>query len=65
MQFDIKSMTCGGCARSVTKAIQSVDAAAQVTIDPNTRKVDVTSQRPRGDFEAALQRAGYPAAAAA
>ncbi|WP_280514618.1 heavy-metal-associated domain-containing protein, partial [Camelimonas fluminis] len=22
MQFHIKNMTCGGCARSVTKAIQ-------------------------------------------
>lgn len=60
----IKNMTCGGCARSVTKAIQSVDAEAKVTIDPNTRKVDVASQRPHADFEAALQRVGYPAAAA-
>ncbi len=57
MQFDIKNMACGGCARSVTKAIQSVDAQAKVTIDTKARKVDV--------FEAALQRAGYPAAAAA
>lgn len=65
MQFHIKNMTCGGCARSVTKAIQSVDAQAKVTIDSNTRKVDVASQRARADFEAALQRAGYPAAAAA
>ncbi len=27
MQFHIENMTCGGCARSVTKAIQSVDPA--------------------------------------
>jgi copper chaperone len=47
----------------VTKAIQSVDAQAKVTIDPNTRKVEATSQRPRADFEAALQRAGHSAAA--
>ena len=25
MQFHIENMTCGGCVRSVTKAIQSVD----------------------------------------
>jgi copper chaperone len=25
MQFQIDNMTCGGCARSVTKAIHSVD----------------------------------------
>lgn len=65
MQFHIKNMSCGGCARSVTKAIQSVDAQAKVTIDPDTRKVEVASMRPRADFEMALQRAGYPAAAAA
>ncbi|HEV7283722.1 MAG TPA: heavy-metal-associated domain-containing protein [Kaistia sp.] len=35
MQFHIKNMSCGGCARSVTKAIQGVDAQAKVTIDPN------------------------------
>ena len=65
MQFHIQNMSCGGCARSVTKAIQSVDAQARVTIDPDTRKVDVASQQPRADFEVALQRAGYPAANAA
>ena len=30
MQFHIENMTCGGCARSVTKAIQSVDPQAEV-----------------------------------
>ena len=28
MRFHIENMTCGGCARGVTKAIQSVDAEA-------------------------------------
>ena len=28
MQFHIENMTCGGCVRSVTKAIQSVDPQA-------------------------------------
>ena len=30
IQFDIPGMTCGGCARSVTKAIHSIDADARV-----------------------------------
>lgn len=64
MQFHIQNMTCGGCVRSVTKAIQSVDPVAKVSVDPNTRKVDITSERPRVEFETVLQRAGYPAAAA-
>lgn len=60
MQFHIENMTCGGCARSVTKAIQSVDPAARVETDPAIRKVVVTSSLPRSDFEAVLAEAGYP-----
>ena len=61
MQFHIKNMTCGGCARSVTKAIQSLDATARVEADPTTRKVEVTSSRTRSEIEAVLAEAGYPA----
>lgn len=59
MQFHIQNMTCGGCARSVTKAIQSVDPAAEVTADPGTHKVDVTSAVPRDRLVAALTAVGY------
>ena len=45
MQFRIQNMTCGGCARSVTKAIQLVDPAATVTADLPNRIVPVTSAR--------------------
>lgn len=34
MQFHIENMTCGGCVRSLTKEIQSVDPVAQVNADP-------------------------------
>jgi copper chaperone len=65
MQFQIENMTCGGCAKSVTKAILSVDPSAKVVTDPGARKVEVASDQPRAAFEAVLQEAGYPAAAAA
>jgi copper chaperone len=65
MQFHVENMTCGGCARSVTKAVQSVDPAAQIETDPATRKVVVTSSRPRSEIEAVLAEAGYPATQAA
>jgi len=62
MQFHIENMTCFGCARSVTKAIQSVDAGAEVKADPERRKIEVSTSATRADVEAVLADAGYPAA---
>jgi len=59
MQFHIENMTCGGCARGVTKAIQSVDANAQVTADPPKRNVEVESSVSRVQIEQALIAAGF------
>lgn len=61
MELRIENMTCGGCARSVTKAIQSVDPAARVEADPSARRVVVTTASPREPILAALAAAGYPA----
>lgn len=63
MQFQIENMTCSGCARSVTKAIQSVDPLAKIGTDRATRRVDVQSDKPREAFLPVLEEAGYPAAA--
>lgn len=60
MQFHIEDMTCGGCARGVTKAIQSVDPAASVMADPPTRTVKVISSASREAIETALREAGFP-----
>lgn len=59
VQFHIETMTCGGCVRGVTKAIQSVDPAAAVSADLATHKVEVTSSAPRERLVAALTDAGF------
>jgi len=64
MQFHIQNMTCSGCARSVTKAIQTVDAGAIVTADPENHMVEVKTTASRAAIEAALADVGYPAATA-
>ena len=61
MQLHIETMTCGGCARGVTRAIRSVDATAVVEADPPARSVVVTTTSPRAAIEAALAQAGFPA----
>lgn len=65
MQFHIENMTCYGCARGVTKAIQSVDKDAVIKADPEHRKVEVETSAARAAIEVVLVEAGYPASPAA
>ena len=60
MRFYLPNMSCGGCARSVTRAIQSVDADASIVIDQNRREVELTSDLPIDRFASALAAAGFP-----
>lgn len=61
MDLKIENMTCGGCAKSVTKAIQSVDPGAAVETDPATRTVKVETTATAAALQKALEDAGYPA----
>jgi copper chaperone len=65
MRFQIPNMSCGGCARSVTRAIESVDANARIAIDQASREVEVSTDLPSHQIVAALAAAGYPAQPAA
>lgn len=60
MKLHIDSMTCGGCARSVTAAIKDVDPAATVQIDVPAKRVQIQSSQPRERFITALEEAGFP-----
>ncbi len=63
MDLTIEGMTCGGCARSVTKTIQSVDPSAKVEADPPTRRVKIETTASSTALLKALEKAGYPAVA--
>ncbi|TCV97718.1 copper chaperone [Luteibacter rhizovicinus] len=59
-RFYIPNMTCGGCAKSVTKALLSVDSQARIETDPSAREVRVDSALDESVFLAVLSEAGYP-----
>ena len=63
MKLTIENMTCGGCARSVTKAIQSVDPNARIETNPAIRSVEVETTAPLAAVQQVLEEAGYPATA--
>ncbi|WP_417579360.1 heavy-metal-associated domain-containing protein [Pelagibacterium sp.] len=62
MEFRIENMTCGGCANSVTKAIQSIDPTARIQTDPSARSVKLETVVTSLEVQEALAEAGYPAA---
>ena len=64
MQFHIENMTCGGCVRGVTKAIQALDPKAEIQADPPTRKLQVQTSASQEQIMAALNEAGFPPKAA-
>lgn len=61
MELKIENMTCGGCARSVTKAIQSVDANATIETNPAAGIVKVETTATLALLQKVLEEAGYPA----
>jgi copper chaperone len=60
-RFSVPTMTCGGCLRSVTRAVQNLDPGAQVEGDLQARRIAVTTQQPQAALLSALAEAGYPA----
>lgn len=59
-QFNVPAMTCGGCARAITRAVQTVDPAAIVDADPATKRVSIRSVAEEASITAAMAEAGYP-----
>lgn len=60
LRFTIPNMTCGGCAKSVIRALLSIDPEARIETDPPTREVRVDSSIDEAAFLAVLSEAGYP-----
>lgn len=60
MQFQIDKMGCGGCAKTITNAIHSIDPAAKIGIDLVTKRVDITTDVDQATMHQALSRAGFP-----
>ena len=63
MQFHVEEMMCGGCAKSVTKAITDLDKDARVETDPPSRTVNVETSASPAAVQKALAEAGFPAIA--
>ena len=58
----VTGMTCGGCTKALTRAIQMQDARATVQVDLTTQKVEIESWLDREALITIVTNAGFPAA---
>ncbi|PLC43375.1 copper chaperone [Ralstonia pickettii] len=63
--FAVTGMSCGHCVSAVTRAVQQVDAGANVQVDLDKQTVAVTSGASADAVKAAIEQAGYPVKASA
>lgn len=64
-ELKVEGMTCGGCVRSVTKAVQSIDGNAKVDVDLPGKGVRVDSRASLDAVRGAIEDAGYTVSSAA
>ena len=59
IDFKVQGMTCGGCVRGVTNALQRVDADAVVNVDLASKTVSVSSAAAVQQLKQAIEKAGF------
>ncbi len=64
-ELKVEGMTCGGCAASVKRALQALDAHADVNVDLAAKTVKVATAAQLDAVKAAVEDAGYDVVSAA
>ncbi len=64
-ELKVDGMTCGGCAASVKRALQALDADANVDVDLPSKTVKVQTSVQLDAVKAAVEDAGYDVLGAA
>lgn len=61
LQFDLANVKCGGCANSIRKAMEAVDGARVLTLDPASGHLEVEADDGlRSTIAERLRKLGYP-----
>ena len=59
VSYRVDGMTCGGCARAVTRVIEATAAGVKVTVDLPSGRVDVEGEHDVARVHAVVEQAGY------
>lgn len=58
-EFIVPDISCGGCAKTITRILTELDASARVEIDVASKQVKVESAQSREAIVARLSEAGF------
>ena len=59
MEFEVKDMSCDGCANSIRRAVTCADPAAKLDIDVATKVVRIESALPSERLVAIIEEVGF------
>ena len=59
LQLKVPSIVCEGCAETITKAVKSVDADAQVDVDVSAKTVKVEGSQSEASIKQAIAATGH------
>ena len=59
VEMIVSGMRCTPCARAVTEAVRSIDPAAGVEIDLDSKLVSIETKSDIGRIRAAIEDAGH------
>jgi copper chaperone len=59
LKLKVDGMTCGGCAQSVTRAVEAVPAVERALVDLAAGEVSVEGAADEGAVRQAIEDAGY------
>ncbi len=59
MKLQVPDMVCGGCVETITQAVISVDPAAKVMADLETKTINLETQASTTAIQEAIAQAGY------
>ncbi|HEY9880691.1 MAG TPA: heavy-metal-associated domain-containing protein [Leptolyngbyaceae cyanobacterium] len=62
LELKVPNLACSACVETVTKAVQSVDAAAQVSANTKTKQVTIVTDASETAIRNAITTAGYSVA---
>ena len=61
MEFEVKDMSCDGCANSIRRAVTGADPVAKLDIDVATKVVRIESALPSERLVAIIEEVGFHA----